>query len=65
MILLTDLIYESQFGFGKNHSTFMPLLLIQSTIYEAIDIGEVVLAWLIKSLLMLLTIRYYNPFGFI
>ena len=39
-----NLLNESQFGFRKNHSTYMPLLLLQSAVSEAIDVGEVVLA---------------------
>ena len=38
-----NLFNESQFGFRKNHSTYM-LLLLQSAVSEAIDVGEVVLA---------------------
>ena len=39
-----NLLNESQFGFRKNHSTYMPLLLLQSAVSKAIDVGEVVLA---------------------
>ena len=39
-----NLLNESQFGFRKNHSTYMPLLLLQSAVSEAIDVGKVILA---------------------
>ena len=37
------LLNSSQFGFKKNHSTYMPLLLLQSAVSDAIDVGDVVL----------------------
>ena len=37
------LLNSSQFGFRKNHSTYMSLLLLQSAVSEAIDVGDVVL----------------------
>ena len=47
MITLTDLIDSMNLnlvGLEKNHSTYMLLLLLQSAVSEAIDVGEVVLA---------------------
>ena len=38
-----NLLNSSQFGFRKNHSTYMPLLLLQSAVADAIDVGDVVL----------------------
>ena len=32
-----NLLNRSQFGFRKNHSTYMPLLLLQSAVSDAID----------------------------
>ena len=38
-----DLLNSSQFGFRKNHSTYVPLLLLQSAVSDSIDVGDVVL----------------------
>ena len=38
-----NLLNTSQFGFRKNHSTYMPLLLLQSAVSDSIDVGDVVL----------------------
>ena len=37
------LLNRSQFSFRKNHSTYMPLLLLQSAVSDSIDVGDVVL----------------------
>ena len=39
-----NLFNKSQFGFRKNHSTYMPLLLLRSDISNAVDSGEVLIA---------------------
>ena len=41
-----NLLNSSQFGFRKNHSTYMPLLLLQSAISDAIDVGDVLTLFL-------------------
>ena len=33
-----NLLNTSQFGFRKNHSTYMPLLLLQSAVSDSIDV---------------------------
>ena len=38
-----NLLNSSQFGCRKNHSTYMPLLLLQYAVSDAIDVGNVVL----------------------
>ena len=40
---LNQIIHENQFGFQKNKSTYMPILLLQDTITKAFEEGEFVL----------------------
>ena len=44
-----NLLNTSQFGFRKNHSTYMPLLLLQSAVSDSIGVGDVVLTLFLDS----------------